>query len=849
VNDNTGPGKTDSPTAAGGFLGMIWMIWRSMGSPYALIAVAALLLVSFSTLFYLDGKLNQNEQTLNDLTVNAERILGADEAATASVRLAAGLRSKHYVIGYDGLVTTKKTLLKMSVDLFDNETLSATFAKLTETQKSIEEVEREAIALIQGEAWEEALGLVVGKAFKHEKRIYQGELSKMLRELIVGSERLTLETKKLRTAYQAAVLGSFLLLALLGFAYLQRIRGNLAREVDLRENLKVSNESLEQRVQRLLQTESKLYEVQESLDRQMKIYRNLFELGQTFLSTRTIDDAFQLSVENSNEKLGYDRCVIFARDAESGAYAPRSYAGYWEEDEEQAIQDLRFSPAAFPVSRFAEGDEALVLEFEDGDPSDEKADFGRALLVDEFIVMKITGPDPEHPHAFITVGNSKEQFEYSTRVKLKGDDIVSVGNLSSMVSSVVSTLVYQGEVEEERRLLEVRVEERTRDLAESEARIRAVMDNVADGIITITADGTIESVNRATEGIFGFAPSELVGKNVKLLMPADTARVHDQYLAHYRDTGEAKIIGRGVREVVGLHRDGREFPMDLSVGEVAMADLKLFVGAIRDTTERKEAERKLKDAFAVITSSIQYASRIQRSILPDMSVIDDIVADCFVLWEPRDVVGGDVYWCDVWGDGVLLILGDCTGHGVPGAFVTLLATGALERAKSEVPEGDVAGLVQRMHQFVQITLGQHVTSGESDDGLELGACYLSAGADEMTFVGARFDLLLNRSQGVEIIRGTRKGIGYCGIPSTQEYKTQKVPLGEGAAFYMVSDGIIDQVGGEKRRGFGRKRLIALLNELYGLPAAEQKERLHAAVVKHQGKETRRDDVSAVGFMT
>ena|GEM_PF-2775943 len=125
----------------------------------------------------------------------------------------------------------------------------------------------------------------------------------------------------------------------------------------------------------------------------------------------------------------------------------------------------------------------------------------------------------------------------------------------------------------------------------------------------------------------------------------------------------------------------------------------------------EERNRELKEAFFVITSSIEYASRIQRSILPDDSILSAVTKDHFVLWEPRDIVGGDVYWHGAWGDGCLIVLADCTGHGVPGAFMSLISIGALERAMSEIEGGNLAKLISRVHQYIQVTLGQHYEGG------------------------------------------------------------------------------------------------------------------------------------------
>jgi PAS domain S-box-containing protein len=129
-------------------------------------------------------------------------------------------------------------------------------------------------------------------------------------------------------------------------------------------------------------------------------------------------------------------------------------------------------------------------------------------------------------------------------------------------------------------------------LADSEERLRAILETAVEGIITIDERGIVESMNRAAEKAFGYQASEVIGKNVSMLMPNPYRREHDGYLKNYREGGEAKIIGIG-REVVAQRKDGSTFPMDLSVSEVRLAKSRLFTGFIRDITERKRAEEKL----------------------------------------------------------------------------------------------------------------------------------------------------------------------------------------------------------------------------------------------------------------
>ncbi len=129
----------------------------------------------------------------------------------------------------------------------------------------------------------------------------------------------------------------------------------------------------------------------------------------------------------------------------------------------------------------------------------------------------------------------------------------------------------------------------------NESRLRAILDNTVDGIITINANGTIESFNAAAERIFGYSKSETQGKNVNILMPDPWKSEHDQYIQNYLDTGEAKIIGSG-REVLGRRKDGTTFSMELLITQTEIGGRLLFIGFVRDITEREEKKAELERA-------------------------------------------------------------------------------------------------------------------------------------------------------------------------------------------------------------------------------------------------------------
>ncbi|HWI14376.1 MAG TPA: PAS domain S-box protein, partial [Burkholderiales bacterium] len=143
-----------------------------------------------------------------------------------------------------------------------------------------------------------------------------------------------------------------------------------------------------------------------------------------------------------------------------------------------------------------------------------------------------------------------------------------------------------------RRRLEEELRSRLQEVADAEERIRSVVDNVVDGIITIDESGTIHTFNPAAERIFGYGRDEVIDRNVKMLMPEPDRGRHDDYVHNYLATGRAKIIGIG-REVVGQRKDGTLFPMELAISEFRIGSARYFTGIVRDITERKRLENEL----------------------------------------------------------------------------------------------------------------------------------------------------------------------------------------------------------------------------------------------------------------
>jgi len=267
----------------------------------------------------------------------------------------------------------------------------------------------------------------------------------------------------------------------------------------------------------------------------------------------------------------------------------------------------------------------------------------------------------------------------------------------------------------------------------------------------------------------------------------------------------------------------------------------------RTNQQLQESQDRIAAANRQIMESIHYASRIQSAVLPSPRTLAMATADHFLIWEPRDIVGGDFYWFRQVDGGYLTVLGDCTGHGVPGAFMTLIVGGLLEQVVANAPPDDPAKMLGQLHRELQISLGQHKGETLSEDGLEAGACFVNGSERRLVFAGAHFSLWCGVAGEAEEIRGDRPGLGFSRFAPDTVFTNVAIELKRGQAFYMTTDGLIDQIGGERRRPFGKRRLARFVAEHHQRPMSAQASVLGQMFQAHQGNEVRRDDVAVLGF--
>jgi serine phosphatase RsbU (regulator of sigma subunit) len=234
--------------------------------------------------------------------------------------------------------------------------------------------------------------------------------------------------------------------------------------------------------------------------------------------------------------------------------------------------------------------------------------------------------------------------------------------------------------------------------------------------------------------------------------------------------------------------------------------------------------------------------------LPSAEAIQDALPACFVLFAPRDTVSGDFYWLHRHPSGsVLVAVVDCTGHGVPGAFMSMIGTVLLDQIVIQEGHDDPAEILTLLHEEVRKALHQDRESGAADDGMDMVLCRLDPNG-EMVFAGARNDLLIwsQREGRVTRVRGDKRGIGGRQRRKRGGFTNHVAALEAGDMVYLMTDGLIDQNGADGRR-LGLKRLTAIIAEIADEEPAAQKARLEAeqeALLRHQSQ---RDDITLLGI--
>lgn len=262
------------------------------------------------------------------------------------------------------------------------------------------------------------------------------------------------------------------------------------------------------------------------------------------------------------------------------------------------------------------------------------------------------------------------------------------------------------------------------------------------------------------------------------------------------------------------------------------------------TADLAAANEAINEAHQKLTDSIRYASLIQSAILPDKDLAHLWQGEYFVLWQPRDVVGGDFYLYRANENGCLFGVIDCAGHGVPGAFMTMIAHAALEVATGDTAWNDPAALLARVDEIVRQMIPNENRFGQLATNMDMGLCYIDLRQRTACFAGAKLSLFWSDGDNCQEIRGGRRGVN---DRKPGQFTNTCLPLPAGRTCYLISDGLFDQAGGEQGYGFGLPRFAEWVQNHTTLSLADQKSALLRTLEHYRGDHPQRDDITVLAF--
>jgi serine phosphatase RsbU (regulator of sigma subunit) len=268
-----------------------------------------------------------------------------------------------------------------------------------------------------------------------------------------------------------------------------------------------------------------------------------------------------------------------------------------------------------------------------------------------------------------------------------------------------------------------------------------------------------------------------------------------------------------------------------------------------EITEQRDVAREQRDRIAVqkkeIMDSIIYARRIQKAILPNIEMIKESLQHFFILFKPRDIVSGDFYWESRVGDEIIIIAADCTGHGVPGAFMSMLGVTFLNEIVNSHKITQPGKILDLLRDKVIHSL-QQKHDNPLRDGMDISVINYNFATKQVSFSGANNPLFLIHKGELTEIKADKMPIAL--YDKMVSFSNKEVELVEGDCLYIFSDGYVDQFGGPKDKKFMKKRFKNLLLEIYHKPLEEQKEILDKAYEDWKGDGEQVDDVLVIGLM-
>jgi PAS domain S-box-containing protein len=374
-------------------------------------------------------------------------------------------------------------------------------------------------------------------------------------------------------------------------------------------------------------------------------------------------------------------------------------------------------------------------------------------------------------------------------------------------------------------------------------RLSLVAEKTNNAIIITDGDGLIEWSNSAFSELSGYELDEVIGTKPSSFLQGPST--DQRTIASIRRGLAKKSHIR--EELINYTRDGEPYWIELVIDPIFDGNGKVtnFIAVSSNIDERKQKEQLILNQTQDITDSINYASRIQSAILPDMKSMQSVFKEVAVCYKPRDIIGGDFYWATQRNELTYFAVADCTGHGVSGAFLTLIGNRILEEIVTNNALRDPAEILQKLDDQLYLALNNK-DSAILRDGMEIALCVIDSKQNLLRYAGAGLGLLYVAKNETHYIKGQRKSIGDF-RDDDFAFETKDIYFTGDEYFYLSTDGFQDQFGGENDKRYSKKRLISFLEDVSHAYPEKRENILNSEINEYIGLTAQTDDITVIGF--
>jgi len=373
----------------------------------------------------------------------------------------------------------------------------------------------------------------------------------------------------------------------------------------------------------------------------------------------------------------------------------------------------------------------------------------------------------------------------------------------------------------------------------NEQKLSVIFETANEGIGLVDTKGNFTFANNSLSKILGYTPEELIKINYFKLIP-ETNNDNFKKLV----SGEIEFISI---ENQYIRKDGTKVWGKLSAKCIKNEknEIESVVGIITDIENIKQNELRIKNASRKVTSSINYASKIQQALLPANERINELFPQNFILYKPRDIVSGDFYFTKKIKNYLVLAVADCTGHGVPGAMMSMLGISFLNEIVRQKNVKNSAQILEQLRENIKSSLKQTGGKNEQQDGMDITVIVYDTESNTIDFAGANSPILILRNKKLIEIKGDRMPVGI--YHKERPFTNHEIKIKPNDTLYFFSDGYHSQLGGKRYEKFKTKKFKELLSNICELPMDEQKIILENNFNQWKGRYEQTDDVLVVGI--